>query len=155
MKLLLLSDSHGAESVFYSAYDAEKPDKVLFAGDGIRGMLEFRDCWLTPAVETRIVCGNCDFDFYGEFVFSQPVNAAGHRIFLTHGHREHVKTGLSYLTSAARLEGCDIAVFGHTHEPLSVSKDGILLVNPGAAASGRYGILEIDTGGVSVSLKRV
>lgn len=155
MKILLLSDSHGIDGTFYEAYDREKPDKVFFAGDGISGMLEFRDCYADPSVETYMVCGNCDFDHFGEFEFSQTINVKGRRVFLTHGHREHVKSGLSYLVAEAKLRGCDVAVFGHTHVQADISKDGVRTVNPGAAASGRYGLITIDDSGIEVSLKKI
>ena len=157
MKILLLSDSHGSDSVFYDAYDAEKPDMILFAGDGVRGMLEFRDCYLCPAVDTYIVCGNCDRDFRGDFYYSQTVALPGHRVYLTHGHVERVKEGLSLLASGAKLNQCDIAVYGHTHRPADFVKDGVRLINPGAAAAGFYGVLTVTAGsnGIDVEIKRI
>jgi len=43
----------------------------------------------------------------------------------------------------------DVIVFGHSHQPMSVRRDGILMFNPGSPVAGRggqgntYGLLEL------------
>jgi uncharacterized protein len=45
--------------------------------------------------------------------------------------------------------GVDAIVFGHSHQPMSMKRDGILMFNPGSPVAGRggqgntYGILEL------------
>ena len=70
---------------------------------------------------------------------------------LTHGHSERVKNGLIPLLVEAQVKKVQVVLFGHTHVPLIVEDSGVLLVNPGTAASyycekGTYAILTIDKG---------
>jgi len=52
----------------------------------------------------------------------------------------------------------DVTVFGHSHQPMNMRRDGILMFNPGSAVAGRggqgntYGLLEL---GESVGSKIV
>ena len=50
----------------------------------------------------------------------------------THGYEQNVKFGLSDLQLDAVSNKCNIVLFGHTHTPLSLYKDGIYYFNPGA-----------------------
>lgn len=78
--------------------------------------------------KTYIVAGNNDFSG-GEAEIVLEVE--GRRIFACHGHRYGVKSGTERLAEAAKEKGCDIALYGHTHEPEVREEDGVLLVNPG------------------------
>jgi uncharacterized protein len=74
--------------------------------------------------------------------------AAGQRIVLTHGHYpdrdeemaqrrfDEWEPKLARLVAFGKAHGASIVVFGHTHIPMCVEHDGVLLVNPGAIASG-------------------
>ena len=78
--------------------------------------------------KTYVLAGNNDF-FGGE---SEVVlDAEGRRIFACHGHRYGVKSGTERLVAAAKERLCDIALYGHTHEPEIREEDGVLLINPG------------------------
>ena len=70
------------------------------------------------------------------------VERAGHRLLLTHGHRFGAKGGTGGLIAAARAEGCDIVLFGHTHLPLEsyVPEYGMYLFNPGSLGHPREGV---------------
>ena len=50
-----------------------------------------------------------------------------------------MKRGLNALCQAAKEKGCDIALYGHTHDSLITQMDGVTLINPGSA---RYPIGE-------------
>ena len=73
------------------------------------------------------------------------VSFGGVRLYLTHGHLERVKLTRSFLYERAREEKCDIAFYGHTHEPDMVT--GVpMLVNPGAVCREQMAMLEVEDG---------
>lgn len=81
-----------------------------------------------------------------ELPYQQIVAAGGRRILLTHGHypdraeemasRKDDAWGpkLGRRAAMGKRAGARIVVFGHTHIPMAVEYDGVLLVNPGALA---------------------
>jgi uncharacterized protein len=80
--------------------------------------------------------------------FVQTFVCEGHRIVLTHSHYPDNKIEmaqrtddswypkLQYRANFGKAHGAKIVVSGHTHIPMQVEHDGVLLVNPGAVASG-------------------
>jgi putative phosphoesterase len=72
----------------------------------------------------------------------------GVRIHVSHGHELGVPKPERLLARYA----ADVMVYGHTHQPLIISTDGRLVVNPGAAGPARFdikpsvAILEIEKG---------
>ena len=78
--------------------------------------------------KTYVLAGNNDF-FGGESEVILDVE--GRRVFACHGHRYGVKSGTERLVRAAKEKLCDIALYGHTHEPEIREEDGVLLINPG------------------------
>ena len=81
------------------------------------------------------VAGNCDFGALepldGLAAFDQVV------VFYTHGHMYGVKYNLDTLADAAAARGAEVALFGHTHKPIALQKNGVFLFNrvPAAAAT--------------------
>ena len=78
------------------------------------------------------------------------------RVFLTHGHLFGVKSGLDTLAAAAKDMGAQLALFGHTHQALLEERNGVTLLNPGAAGRfGRssYAVVELANGKFSCQLK--
>ena len=78
------------------------------------------------------------------------------RIFMTHGHIYGVKRDLTALTGAAKDAGAQLALFGHTHIQHMEERDGLTLLNPGAAGRfGRsgYAVVEIKDGAFSCRLE--
>ena len=60
------------------------------------------------------------------------------RALLVHGHRYGVSAAQAdWLVYAAREEGAQIAMFGHTHSPFYETVGGVTLLNPGSAGRGR------------------
>lgn len=79
--------------------------------------------------------------------YLQTIALAGQRVVLSHAHypdraqegasrTEDWRPTLSRRAQLARENGASIIVFGHTHIPMLLQYDGVLLVNPGAIASG-------------------
>ena len=56
----------------------------------------------------------------------------GHKIWMEHGH---LVPNLMTLAFRAKDHGADIALFGHTHEPLCEYAYGVMLLNPGSAGN--------------------
>ena len=78
-----------------------------------------------------MVAGNCDF--FSRLAKAQLVELGCHRILITHGHYHYVSVGIRDLAEEAKANGCDIAMFGHTHRPLLDENDPELTVlNPGS-----------------------
>lgn len=134
MKILVISDTHGREENLEKVLKKiGMPDLVLHLGDSeggeefIKGMI---DCPL------HLVAGNCDF--FCSYPKTKVVEAAGSRIFMTHGHYHFVNMGTRDLVEAARANGCNLAVFGHTHKPfLDESDPEVTVLNPGSLSQPR------------------
>lgn len=149
MKILVLSDSHGDEDSIEQAYKREKPDEVIFLGDGLRDIELFS--YTFPGAFVSSVRGNCDFfshntDEFCAFCGEVPV-------FACHGHAYNVKSGYSFLAYTAKKKGAVVALCGHTHEPFCGEIDGVTVLNPGSIRNERYGIISIDGGSFECSLK--
>lgn len=141
MRYLVLSDTHGFSGrlgTLLMKAEAEGPyDGVFHLGDGFRDMEEFASM-LPPLFR---VAGNGDF-FCGEPLFMHDV--CGARLLLTHGHLQHVKAGLDALYALAAGQGARAALYGHTHVQKMEWRNGILLLNPGAACAGCYAVLTVN-----------
>lgn len=152
MKLLILSDTHQSLGFAYDAIEKERPDAVLHLGD-----------LLTDAEDLSFACQEPDFYYVpgnGDYALTVPKNLTlefdGVRIFMTHGHLYGVKRDLSMLTCAAKDAGAQLALFGHTHIQHMEERDGITLLNPGAAGRfGRsgYAVVEITDGAFTCRLE--
>ena len=95
----------------------------------------------------RYIKGNCDYG--SEAPLTQTID-------LMPGHR--VNSTLDYLEQAALEEGCDIALYGHTHVSQCTYENGIYVMNPGSASCPRdgnppsYGILDVSSAGVMTNV---
>lgn len=150
MKLLVMSDSHGSVLNMNKAIKREEPDYVIFLGDCVRDFLKLCDEY--GHINSYVVQGNCD---YGQNMFPevQTVNIGGKRFYITHGHRERVKTGYMTLCAAALEAEADIVLFGHTHRTYDDFYAGIKLFNPGSIGIKNYGIIMLENGDFSAELK--
>ena len=164
MKLLVMSDSHGASMNITCALRAHPDaDAAIFLGDGAADFMQRRDAY--PSVAFIAVAGNCDIGVGAAYGLraSEQMTLEGRRIFCTHGHAYSVKGGVGQLVSAARSRGADIVLFGHTHTPLEryIPEDeeggALYLVNPGSIGGrgedGRctYAIVTIRDEGILIS----
>ena len=154
MEFLIFSDSHGRKRRIEEvvARQVRPVDAVFFLGDGV-GDLDDRVNGI-PVIRVR---GNCDwvFDATSPIREEETVCFEGRRVFLTHGHRFGVKSGLGGLIRAARERGAEIVLYGHTHTPAleriptgtevggePISKP-IYCFNPGSIAEGSFGTLTL------------
>lgn len=164
MKLLVMSDSHGASHNILRALRIHSDaDAVIFLGDGITDFMQSKDAF--PNVAFFAVSGNCDMGLGAAYGIraSEQITLEGRRIFFTHGHAYSVKGGTGALVSAARSRNADIVLFGHTHVPLEryIPEDeeggAIYLVNPGSIRASRdtcrpsYAVITLDGENVLIS----
>lgn len=154
MRLLVFSDSHGARSVMEKAL-TDHPDAghVFFLGDGLGQMEEVAA--LFPGPSYHMVAGNCDWGADADSI--GVLEIAGRRVFYTHGHIYHVKSGLDELLAAGRARAADIVLYGHTHIAYAGYEDGLYILNPGTArpAGGSYGMVDITPAGVVLNVVKV
>lgn len=145
MRILVLSDSHGLLYEMKNAINAHpEADAVVFLGDGSRNFKECKE--LLEGKRVYQVDGNNDY--YNTNPRNLTINEGGINIYLTHGHYEYVKSGLSKLLETARENSCTLALYGHTHVQQSDYVAGIYLFNPGALVSGKYGVVDITDKGI-------
>ena len=158
MRILVISDTHGkVDEALKLIKNMEKPDLIIHLGDYVEdGEYIERE----TGIKVELVRGNGDF-YNKKYEDDRVLEIGGKRIFLTHGHKYRVKYDvLSLLYRAEELEA-DIVLFGHTHVPLIVKENNILIMNPGSISFPRgykspktYGIIEINEG-VNVSIEKI
>ena len=146
MKILVLSDSHSGLRFMSRCMEIIKPQVMIHLGDyyddGQAMAEEF------PSVTVYQVPGNCD-------KYRAPLGApeimvqtvGGVRLYLTHGHRHHVKMTRFSLLADARKAGVAAVLYGHTHEAdCHRESDGLWVLNPGSCGhgGGSAGVIETD-----------
>ncbi|MBE6958298.1 MAG: YfcE family phosphodiesterase [Ruminococcaceae bacterium] len=147
MRILVLSDSHSTLRFMRSAVEKLKPDSIVHLGDFFQdGQVIKEEC---PHISFYQVPGNCD-NFRMEHMEPETLccKVCGVRLFMTHGHKHYVKTGLYYLKEDAKASFADAALFGHTHTPYCKLEDGLWVLNPGSCGNGgrTVGIIEAEAG---------
>lgn len=153
MKVLVVSDTHGNISNVEEVLDLIKNagiEAILHCGDYISDMQRLKK--LHPEMKVYGVYGNCDGMAYGDDL-TKIITLEGVNIFMTHGHKYHVKWGdYEELLIDAAAEGAQAALFGHSHCAYIGCKDEILLLNPGSISCPRdtnnpsYAILDLKDG---------
>ena len=146
MRILVLSDSHSALSFMRQCIIHTKPDAVIHLGDHYddgRALAEENKHLIFHQVP-----GNCDR--YRSPLFARDVlcyEVGGVRLFMTHGHKHYVKSGIGALLSDARRNGAQAVLYGHTHiADCHREPDGLWVLNPGTCGSfgGSAGLIETD-----------
>lgn len=118
-------------------------DMILHAGD----LIDIRVLDAFAGKEVKAVCGNMDLPSVRQSLPKKLVlNVNNYKVGLIHGW------GMPFGIERKLLKeigDVDCLVYGHTHRPTNVVKDGILFFNPGSATDTRFasrnsiGILEI------------
>lgn len=150
IKIGVLSDTHiphAAPRLPDEIYKAFKGvDMILHAGDFVDiSVLDE----LKKLAETKGVCGNMDTDkILKELPSKRIINTGKFTIGLFHGYGPPFN--LINRVKGEFTEKVDVIVYGHSHSPVNVVKDGILFFNPGTptdkifARYNSYGILTIN-----------
>lgn len=151
MKIVVMSDSHGCNEELEYVLNKEKDaDLFLHCGDICV------DSYVYPKVIT--VKGNNDLYNYP---IERIINLPGHRIMMLHSHTVSYFNKEEILLARAKENNCDIVCYGHTHIPVNIRKDGIIILNPGSLYHNRdgsnisYAIIRCKEGDASAKLKYI
>jgi putative phosphoesterase len=146
----LISDTHMPDRL------AKLPDEIFEVMRGVDLVLHMGDVgelWVLDRISTIApvvaVHGNDDSaDSHRELPYQQVVNVRGTRVVICHSHypgRQEEMTmrkfdawepKLDRLFSLGAGARANVIVYGHSHIPMALRRDGVLLINPGAIASG-------------------
>ena len=144
-RIIIISDTHGSQKGIEKLLPLiAENDYVIHLGDGAGDM---RDAMSLYPDKVYLCKGNCDF-------FS-PLPSEGFleveqlKIMYCHGHTYGVKRDLDPLAREAKRQGCNIALYGHTHDAHITEIEGVTLINPGtlrypAGEGGSYCYLIIE-----------
>lgn len=155
MRILVVSDTHGNESMLLRAHHlAGQVDAVIHTGDGEQDAQELEALYGGTVLR---VAGNCD---HGSRAPREVlVTLAGRRLLITHGDSHQVKNGLERLLNYGSTVGAEVILFGHTHQALAEQRQAIFLLNPGTlwgrAPFLSYGILELNGDQITASIHQV
>lgn len=151
MKLLVMSDSHRASRAMEEFTAKVQPDAVIHLGDYYADGRLLQDKF--PGLPFYQVPGNCD---YYDRTYGPPEvlieTLDGVKLYMTHGHRHHVKETLSFLLRDARASKAAAVLYGHTHVPdCRQEEDGLWILNPGACGyvGATAGIIETARGKIT------
>ena len=148
MKILILSDSHSARSFMRLCVDKVQPDAIIHLGDYHSDGEVLAEFY--PQIPLWQVPGNCDS--HRGFICDPEIRiekVCGVRLYMTHGHRHNVKTGLYALLRDARAANVQAVLFGHTHSAVCRQEDdGLWVLNPGSCGyyGGTAGLIEVEQG---------
>lgn len=146
MKIAVISDTHGMnKDIIEALVSIDKPDMLIHLGDYVEDGEKISKILGIPLT---IVSGNGDpGSNYDE---DQLIEVNGKKLFLTHGHRYKVVRNLDTLYYKALEMGADIALYGHTHVPVNIVYDDLIIMNPGSpslprsqSATKTFGLISI------------
>lgn len=142
LKIVVFSDSHGNVENMEAVVRREDPYLVLHLGDLCRDFEELQRRF--PGRTMQNVCGNCDG--FTETPDQRVLRVENRRILMMHGHRYRVKEDYGSAVWAAREQGADILLFGHTHVPYCQEVDGLWVMNPGSCRGygASYGVILLE-----------
>ncbi len=133
MRLIVCSDSHGRTDLLQKAVDRYPADILVHLGDHF---FDTDKIVLPPQMKVYRVRGNCDV---GNAPDEQLLELEGKKVFLTHGQRYHVKSGLNMLAARADALGAHLCLYGHTHLPGYEFIGRSIILCPGAVCGNRTG----------------
>lgn len=149
MRILVVSDSHGDYLSIERALKKEQNiDAFIFLGDGEEDYeIATRK---SGGLTTLRVRGNNDWKT--DIPLSLALNIGSHKYLISHGHSFGIWNGYGRIIGAAAQNGCQAALFGHTHCRHYSFENGVHLFNPGSIALPRdgqgrsYGIITEEKG---------
>lgn len=153
MKICVCADSHGNWLGLQEMVDIERPDMILFLGDGER---DWREVKLRQEIAFAAVCGNCDLMSmeppYRKF------RLGNKQIFMTHGHLYGAKQGIFGLMRQAVQAEANLVLYGHTHHQNIEKTNDCTYLCPGSMGhlQEKYAMLHIaDDGTIEITLNQL
>ena len=132
MNILVFSDTHGDIEYMRDIISSKRmeTDLVIHLGDNLKDANEVMSDF--PTIAFLGVLGNCDFaSMHVGAKYDGTFKADTKKIFYTHGHE--------YLVSNAKFNGCNVALYGHTHVAFCEEINGVMVINPGSLTNPRDG----------------
>ncbi len=128
MKALVFSDSHGnIENIEKALNMFDDINVIIHLGDYVEDVEKLKKQYKNKIFMQ--VAGNNDFtDIPSEKI----IDIKGNKVFITHGHEYNVYFGIDRLYYRLREIGANIALYGHSHKPLSFYEEDLLILNPGS-----------------------
>lgn len=151
MKILVLSDSHSALRFMRQCIVCVKPNAVVHLGDYFDDGQAMKEEYSEP--NFYLVPGNCDK--YRNVLWTPETlveRVCGVRLFMTHGHRYGVKSGIGALLRDAEKAQAQAVLFGHTHSPVCYQTEtGMWVMNPGSCGydGGSAGLITVENRKIS------
>lgn len=128
MKVLIVSDTHGRHDGIEAAIEREKPFQMLIHLGDAEGYEDYIEALAECPIEA--VAGNSDY--FSGLPQEKELLVDNLRILITHGHYYCVSNGYERICQEGISRQMDIVMFGHTHRPVILEKDGIIVLNPGS-----------------------
>ena len=157
MRVGVFSDSHGDHEALDELLERMGVlDAACFLGDVARDAEHLRERLEAMPNQPPLyaVRGNNDYYSTCTLPWELLIELGGVRIYMTHSHQLVSLMNLAY---KAQECGAQVALFGHTHQALCETVQGVLLLNPGSAGNfcrggrARASVLEINKGRCSVT----
>ena len=159
-KIVVVSDSHGNYRNFSQIVKKHKDcNMIIHAGDGEQDIGDLAMYERELSQKVVFVGGNCDIR--GIHERTKIVEIGGIRIFIAHGDRYEVKTDKTVIANVAKSEGCQVAIFGHSHIRFCENVEGVFLLNPGSCdiqgdkTTPSYALLYISDGHLCVEINNI
>ena len=128
MKILVLSDSHGACENMLRAVEKVSPRLIIHLGDCVRDTYCLEENY--PNIPLWRVRGNGDLEPFVPDSGLEEID--GVRIFFAHGHRHNVKLNMDSFCNSVCFSGSNLGLYGHTHRAGWNQVAGVEILNPGA-----------------------
>lgn len=154
MRIAVVSDTHGnINSLLKAIKKMGNFDLLIHLGDYVKDGEKLKTLLSIPAV---IVKGNGDYS--SGYKEDETIDINGKKIFLTHGHKYNVSWGYTSLYYRGLEIGAHIVLYGHTHIPVNLQEENMIIMNPGSASLPRtsdrirtFGIINLtDTIGTEI-----
>lgn len=160
MKIVILSDTHAKKhnDKLFKLIDNlfKEADMIIHAGDYVSSSVVSK---LREHKNFVGVWGNNDKGYIRDLLKEKMIiSVEGYKIGLYHGHG-NCKNTLESAYAKFSDDKVDIIIFGHSHQPLILTKNKVLMINPGSPSYKRrepwysYVILEIQNKAINVQLK--
>lgn len=134
MKVAVVSDTHGRIEPFLNKLKQfNDVELIIHLGDTVEDAKKIREKTQLPLFVVR---GNNDYMDVNT-PWRELVRINGHKILLTHGHKEGVNFGETKLYYAAKEAEAEMVLYGHTHVYHYDEIEGIKILNPGSAGYDR------------------
>lgn len=132
MKAVIVSDTHGLESILEEVFERHRNEADLFLHCGDSELYDSHPNFSAfKSVKGNVDRPNCGFPEQIIEVFG------GIKWLVVHGHQDGVHHSLLNLNYKAESIGAQVVCFGHIHRIVAAEYEGRIFINPGSLSSPR------------------